>query len=162
VRRADLLSSFPVILLTNKLANYNADENRTSLMEVKVITLKGAEKHKLRTLSNVNAKDAKLQISLSLSLSLSLYLSIYLSLYLSVHVHVCVCVCVCVQESVICVPVPLYHCFGMVIGSLQMAVWGSKCVFPSAGFDPGAALHAAQREQYESFHFATSLRPNRQ
>jgi len=52
-----------------------------------------------------------------------------------------------VQESVICVPVPLYHCFGMVIASLQMPVWGAKCVFPAGGFDPADTLHAVQQEK---------------
>jgi len=57
-------------------------------------------------------------------------------------------VCVRVQESVICVPVPLYHCFGMVMACLQVPVWGTKCVFPSAQFDPAEALQAIQHEKY--------------
>jgi len=54
---------------------------------------------------------------------------------------------VSVQDSVICVPVPLFHCFGMVLGSLQMPIWGAKCVFPSAGFDPAATVRAVQQEK---------------
>lgn len=51
------------------------------------------------------------------------------------------------QETRICMPVPLYHCFGMVIGSLQMVTHGSTCVFPSPGFEAGATLHAASTER---------------
>jgi len=53
-----------------------------------------------------------------------------------------------VQVSTICVPVPLYHCFGMVLGCLQIPVWGAKCVFPSGRFDPALTLHAVQQEKY--------------
>jgi len=58
-----------------------------------------------------------------------------------------VCMYVCVQDSVICVPVPLYHCFGMVMGSLQVPVWGAKCVFPSAAFNPADALRVVQQQK---------------
>ena len=44
-------------------------------------------------------------------------------------------------------PVPLYHCFGMVLGSLTTVVHGSTIVLPSAGFDPSATLQAAQDEK---------------
>lgn len=47
----------------------------------------------------------------------------------------------------ICVPVPLYHCFGMVMGSLAAATVGSCVVFPGERFDAAAALEAAERER---------------
>jgi fatty-acyl-CoA synthase len=42
----------------------------------------------------------------------------------------------------VCIPVPLYHCFGMVIGNLGCLTHGAAMVFPSAGFDPLATLEA--------------------
>lgn len=56
------------------------------------------------------------------------------------------------QESRICVPVPLYHCFGMVIGSLQCVTHGATCVFPCAGFEPSATLTAVDEERCTSLY----------
>jgi fatty-acyl-CoA synthase len=47
----------------------------------------------------------------------------------------------------VCVPVPLYHCFGMVIGNLGCLTHGAAVVYPSEGFDPGEALAAVQAER---------------
>jgi fatty-acyl-CoA synthase len=47
----------------------------------------------------------------------------------------------------ICVPVPLYHCFGMVMGNLAGVTCGATIVYPSAGFDPEATLGAIERER---------------
>ena len=47
----------------------------------------------------------------------------------------------------VCIPVPLFHCFGMVIGNLACVTHGATMVFPSAGFEPGAALDAIERER---------------
>ena len=47
----------------------------------------------------------------------------------------------------ICVPVPLYHCFGMVMGSLAAATVGSCAVFPGERFDAAATLAAVERER---------------
>ncbi|HTT05732.1 MAG TPA: AMP-binding protein [Steroidobacteraceae bacterium] len=47
----------------------------------------------------------------------------------------------------ICVPVPLYHCFGMVMGNLAGVTCGATIVYPSAGFDPEATLTAIQQER---------------
>ncbi|KAK2178700.1 hypothetical protein NP493_533g01030 [Ridgeia piscesae] len=56
------------------------------------------------------------------------------------------------QESRICVPVPLYHCFGMVIGSLQCVTHGATCVFPCAGFEPSTTLTAVHEERCTSLY----------
>ena len=40
----------------------------------------------------------------------------------------------------VCIPVPMYHCFGMVIGSLACLTSGAAIVFPGEGFDPLATL----------------------
>lgn len=47
----------------------------------------------------------------------------------------------------ICCPVPLYHCFGMVLACLQVPNHGATCVFPSPGFDPAMALKAVSDEK---------------
>ncbi len=46
----------------------------------------------------------------------------------------------------ICIPVPLYHCFGCVLGSLCSIVHGSTMVFPGESFHAGAALQAIETE----------------
>ncbi|MCC6924881.1 AMP-binding protein [Novosphingobium sp.] len=46
----------------------------------------------------------------------------------------------------ICIPVPLYHCFGMVLGNLAALTSGAAMVYPGEAFDPRAALEAVQAE----------------
>ncbi|XP_071949631.1 medium-chain acyl-CoA ligase ACSF2, mitochondrial-like isoform X2 [Antedon mediterranea] len=50
----------------------------------------------------------------------------------------------------ISMPVPLYHCFGMVLGSLATAVHGATTVFPSPSFEPEATLQAIHNERCTS------------
>ena len=52
----------------------------------------------------------------------------------------------------ICVPVPFYHCFGMVMGNLAALTHAACVVVPSAGFDPGAALRAVAAERCTSLY----------
>ncbi|MBO0815583.1 MAG: AMP-binding protein, partial [Actinobacteria bacterium] len=47
----------------------------------------------------------------------------------------------------VCIPVPFYHCFGMVLGNLACTTHGACIVIPSPGFEPAAALGAVQRER---------------
>jgi fatty-acyl-CoA synthase len=47
----------------------------------------------------------------------------------------------------VCVPVPFYHCFGCVLGTLVCAVYGSAIVVPAPSFDPGATLSAIAAER---------------
>ncbi len=47
----------------------------------------------------------------------------------------------------VCIPVPLYHCFGMVMGVLGAHSHGACVVLPSPGFEPEAALRAVQTER---------------
>ena len=47
----------------------------------------------------------------------------------------------------LCVPVPLYHCFGMVMGNLAAITHGATMVYPAAGFDPVAVLATIERER---------------
>ncbi|MBA0046334.1 AMP-binding protein [Mycobacteroides sp. LB1] len=46
----------------------------------------------------------------------------------------------------LCVPVPFYHCFGMVMGNLGCTTHGATMVIPAPGFDPAATLEAIERE----------------
>ncbi|MCX6044775.1 MAG: AMP-binding protein [Chloroflexi bacterium] len=45
------------------------------------------------------------------------------------------------------IPVPLYHCFGMVMGNLGCITHGATMIYPSEGFDPRAVLEAVQAER---------------
>ncbi len=47
----------------------------------------------------------------------------------------------------ICIPVPFYHCFGCVLGTLAAAVYGAAMIVPSAFFDAQATLAAIEQEQ---------------
>ncbi|KAJ8384720.1 hypothetical protein AAFF_G00199260 [Aldrovandia affinis] len=47
----------------------------------------------------------------------------------------------------VCVPVPMYHCFGSVGGGMTMAAHGSTLVFPSTGYDGRANLEAIEKER---------------
>lgn len=47
----------------------------------------------------------------------------------------------------LCIPVPLYHCFGMVLGNLACLTHGATMVFPSAGFEPARVLEAIEQER---------------
>ncbi|OKH79313.1 AMP-binding protein [Mycobacterium sp. ST-F2] len=47
----------------------------------------------------------------------------------------------------LCVPVPFYHCFGMVMGVLGCMSHGAAVVIPAPGFDPAATLDAVEAEQ---------------
>lgn len=47
----------------------------------------------------------------------------------------------------LCIPVPLYHCFGMVMGVLGCVTRGACMVFPGEGFDPRATLSAVAAER---------------
>jgi fatty-acyl-CoA synthase len=47
----------------------------------------------------------------------------------------------------LCIPVPFYHCFGMVMGNLGVVTHGAAMVVPSEGFDPEAVLRTVQNEK---------------
>ncbi len=56
------------------------------------------------------------------------------------------------EDDRLCIPVPMYHCFGMVLGSLLCAIRGAAIVFPSAGFDAAAVLDAVESERCTAVH----------
>jgi fatty-acyl-CoA synthase len=55
-------------------------------------------------------------------------------------------------EDRVCVPVPFYHCFGCVLGTLVCAVYGSALVVPAPTFDAGATLEAVAAERCTSLY----------
>ena len=52
----------------------------------------------------------------------------------------------------ICLPVPFYHCFGMVMGNLAATAHGACMVIPAGGFDPAATLRAVEQERCTSLY----------
>ncbi|WP_419845652.1 AMP-binding protein [Candidatus Poriferisocius sp.] len=52
----------------------------------------------------------------------------------------------------VCIPVPFYHCFGMVLGNLACTTHGATMVIPSAGFDAAASLRACEQERCTSLY----------
>jgi fatty-acyl-CoA synthase len=55
-------------------------------------------------------------------------------------------------EDRLCIPVPLYHCFGMVLGVLTCTAVGAGMVFPGEGFDAEATLAAVARYKCTALH----------
>ena len=56
------------------------------------------------------------------------------------------------EADKICIPVPFYHCFGMVMGNLAATSHGACMVIPSPTFDPVATLQAVQAERCTSLY----------
>ena len=55
-------------------------------------------------------------------------------------------------EDALCIPVPLYHCFGMVLGTLLCVSHGATMVLPCEVYEPHAVLQAVQDEQCTALH----------
>jgi fatty-acyl-CoA synthase len=56
------------------------------------------------------------------------------------------------EQDRVCIPVPFYHCFGMVMGNLGCTTHGACMVIPEAAFDPEATLRAVQDERCTSLY----------
>ncbi|WP_434718086.1 AMP-binding protein [Paraburkholderia sp. A1BS-2L] len=56
------------------------------------------------------------------------------------------------EEDSLCIPVPLYHCFGMVLAVLACVSVGAAMVFPGEAFDPRATLEAVSEERCTALH----------
>jgi fatty-acyl-CoA synthase len=56
------------------------------------------------------------------------------------------------ERDRLCIPVPLYHCFGMVLGNLACITHGAAMVFPDGGFDAKSVLEAVQAERCSALH----------
>jgi fatty-acyl-CoA synthase len=55
-------------------------------------------------------------------------------------------------EDRLCIPVPLYHCFGMVLGNLACTTHGAAMVYPGEGFDPLTTLQTVAAERCTGLH----------
>ena len=56
------------------------------------------------------------------------------------------------EHDRLCIPVPLYHCFGMVLGNLAALTHGTCIVYPGEGFDPLATLQTVAEERCTGLH----------
>jgi acyl-CoA synthetase (AMP-forming)/AMP-acid ligase II len=56
------------------------------------------------------------------------------------------------EQDRVCLPVPFYHCFGMVMGNLAATSHGACIVIPAPSFDPKATLEAVQQESCTSLY----------
>jgi fatty-acyl-CoA synthase len=56
------------------------------------------------------------------------------------------------EQDRVCIPVPFYHCFGMVLGNLACTTHGACIVIPAPGFDPAETLRAVQAERCTSLY----------
>lgn len=61
-------------------------------------------------------------------------------------------VCGYTEVDRVCVPVPLFHTFGMVIGNLGTTTHGGCLVYPAPSFDPVATLAAVEQERCTSLY----------
>ena len=56
------------------------------------------------------------------------------------------------EEDRVCIPVPFYHCFGMVMGNLACSTHGAAMLIPAPGFDPAKTLQACRDERATSLY----------
>jgi fatty-acyl-CoA synthase len=56
------------------------------------------------------------------------------------------------ERDRVCIPVPLYHCFGMVLGNLAASTHGACIVYPAETFEPEATLEACAHERCTSLY----------
>lgn len=61
-------------------------------------------------------------------------------------------VCRYTEHDRVCIPVPFYHCFGMVMGNLACTSHGATMVIPAPGFDPALTLRAVSEERCTSLY----------
>ena len=56
------------------------------------------------------------------------------------------------ERDRLCIPVPMYHCFGMVLGALTCVAHGAAMVFPAEGFEPLEVLRTVEAERCTALH----------
>jgi acyl-CoA synthetase (AMP-forming)/AMP-acid ligase II len=61
------------------------------------------------------------------------------------------------EQDRVCIPVPLYHCFGMVLGNLACMTHGAAMVYPSEGFDPLATLETVAAERCTALYGVATM-----
>jgi fatty-acyl-CoA synthase len=60
--------------------------------------------------------------------------------------------CAYTEEDRVCIPVPFYHCFGMVMGNLACSIYGATMIIPCPTFDPAAVLDTVESERCTSLY----------
>ncbi len=63
----------------------------------------------------------------------------------------------CFQPHRVCVPVPLYHCFGNIVGGIAQLYHGGAVVFPSFTFEAPATMKAVEEERCSNLHGTEGL-----
>jgi len=56
------------------------------------------------------------------------------------------------EQDRVCIPVPFYHCFGMVLGNLACTTHGATMVVPAEAFDPVVTMNTVQKERCTSLY----------
>jgi fatty-acyl-CoA synthase len=56
------------------------------------------------------------------------------------------------ERDRLCIPVPLYHCFGMVLGNLACVTHGAAMVYPGESFEPEAVLRTVEAQRCTALH----------
>jgi len=56
------------------------------------------------------------------------------------------------EQDRLCIPVPMYHCFGMVLGKLACVTRGAAAIFPADAFEPLAVLETVEEERCTALH----------
>src|SRR2546422_4363260 len=56
------------------------------------------------------------------------------------------------EEDRVCIPVPFYHCFGMVLGNLACTTHGATMVVPAEAYEPQAVMETVQQERCTSLY----------
>jgi len=56
------------------------------------------------------------------------------------------------EQDRVCIPVPFYHCFGMVLGNLACTTHGATMVIPGEAYDPLAVMETVQKERCTSLY----------
>ncbi|WP_322406092.1 AMP-binding protein [Idiomarina sp. PL1-037] len=56
------------------------------------------------------------------------------------------------EQDRLCIPVPLYHCFGMVLGNLACLASGACAIFPGPSFEPTTTLETVEQEKCTALH----------
>ena len=56
------------------------------------------------------------------------------------------------EQDRVCIPVPLYHCFGMVLGNMAITTHGGCMIYPGESFEPGTVLRTVQEERCTSLY----------
>ncbi|RHW44307.1 AMP-binding protein [Dermacoccus abyssi] len=60
--------------------------------------------------------------------------------------------CSYTADDRVCIPVPFYHCFGMVMGNLACTTHGAAMIIPAPGFDPVISLRTVEAERCTSLY----------